>query len=95
MTEKLLLTIAAVFLILNTITFLIYGIDKWKAKRNLWRIPESVLLSLAAIGGSLGALLAMKFFNHKTRHARFRYGVPVIILLQVIILVSVYTIMLD
>ncbi|MBQ3636327.1 MAG: DUF1294 domain-containing protein [Bacteroidales bacterium] len=95
MTEKLLLTIAAVFLILNTITFLIYGIDKWKAKRNLWRIPESVLLSLAAIGGSLGALLAMKFFHHKTRHARFRYGVPVIILLQVIILVSVYTIMLD
>lgn len=67
---------------LNVITFLIYGIDKYKAKRAKWRIPESTLLWLAICGGSIGALLGMRVWRHKTRHKKFRYGVPLIIVLQ-------------
>ncbi len=72
------------FLILiNVVTFIAYGIDKWKAKNNMWRIPESTLLGLAAIGGSLGAWLGMQTFRHKTQHTKFTIGVPVILLLQI------------
>lgn len=67
---------------LNVVTFLIYGIDKYKAKRAKWRIPESTLLWLAICGGSIGALLGMRVWRHKTRHKKFRYGVPLIIVLQ-------------
>lgn len=64
--------------IINILTFLLYGIDKWKAKRALWRIPESVLLGMAAIGGSIGAWLGMHVWHHKAQHMKFRYGVPAI-----------------
>lgn len=67
---------------INVIAFLVYGIDKLKAKRGKWRIPESTLLLLAAIGGSIGAWLGMKVWHHKTMHKKFRYGLPLIILLQ-------------
>ncbi len=73
--------------IVNVLTFLLYGIDKWKAKRARWRIPEGVLLGLAAIGGSVGAWLGMRVWHHKTQHKRFRYGVPVILLIQIALLV--------
>lgn len=73
--------------IVNVLTFLLYGIDKWKAKRAQWRIPEGVLLGLAAIGGSVGAWLGMRVWHHKTQHKRFRYGVPVILLIQIALLV--------
>lgn len=69
--------------IINVITFLIYGIDKWKAKKEKWRIPESTLLLLAVVGGSIGALLGMKVWHHKTMHKKFKYGIPLIIVLQI------------
>ena len=69
--------------ILNVITFLIYAIDKWKAKKNRWRIPESTLLLLAVLGGSIGAWLGMKIWHHKTMHKKFKYGIPLIMILQI------------
>lgn len=74
-------------IILNVLTFFVYGIDKWKAKRHWWRIPEWVLLGLAFVGGSVGALLGMKIWHHKTLHLKFKYGVPMILLMQIALLV--------
>ena len=71
---------------INVLTFLLYGIDKWKAKRSRWRIPESVLLGMAAVGGSVGAWLGMRVWHHKTQHKKFRYGVPAILLAQIVLL---------
>ena len=67
---------------INVIAFIVYGIDKLKAKRGKWRIPESTLLLLAAIGGSVGAWLGMKVWHHKTMHKKFQYGVPLLLILQ-------------
>ena len=67
---------------INLLTFFVYGIDKWKAKRDKWRIPEITLLMLAALGGSVGALLGMSVFHHKTKHKKFLIGVPLILLAQ-------------
>ena len=74
----------------NLLTFVVYGIDKWKSKHKSWRIPEASLLLLAALGGSIGALLAMHLFHHKTLHKKFRYGVPLILLLQLSLGVFLY-----
>ena len=68
--------------IINILTFIFYGIDKLKAKKGKWRIPESTLLLLAIIGGSIGAFLGMKLWHHKTMHKKFKYGIPLIIILQ-------------
>ena len=73
--------------IINVVTFFVYGIDKWKAKRSKWRISEATLLILAVIGGSIGAWIGMKMWHHKTLHKKFRYGIPIIILLQIALLV--------
>ncbi len=67
---------------MNLIAFALYGIDKRRAKQGAWRISEYTLLLVALLGGSLGALLGMRYFRHKTRHRKFRYGVPLILLLQ-------------
>lgn len=78
--------ILIVYLIaINIIAFVIYGIDKQKAIRKQWRIPEAQLLAVAAIGGSAGALLGMQFFHHKTRKWKFRLGVPLILAVQLIV----------
>ena len=69
----------------NLLTFVTYGIDKYKARHKKWRIPEATLLLLAALGGSIGALLAMRVFRHKTQHKKFRYGVPALLLVQLAI----------
>lgn len=69
-------------LAVNVLTFIVYGFDKRKARRKRWRIPEATLLGLAVIGGSVGAWIAMHIFHHKTLHNKFRYGIPVIFLLQ-------------
>ena len=77
-------------LIANVATFIIYGIDKLKAKEHWWRISEFTLLLLAIVGGSIGAWLGMKVWHHKTLHKKFKYGVPVILFLQIIAFVVVY-----
>ena len=74
-----------VLLALNLLTFIVYGIDKWKAVKGKWRIPEATLLILAVIGGSIGALLGMQIWHHKTRHLKFKYGVPFILLAQIVL----------
>ncbi len=68
---------------INVVTFLVYGIDKVKAKHNSWRISEATLLTLAVVGGVIGALLGMKVWRHKTQHKKFKYGVPLILLTQI------------
>ncbi len=70
-------------IVINIVTFLVYGIDKWKAKQGSWRISEATLLILAAIGGSIGALLGMRVWHHKTMHKKFKYGLPLILLVQI------------
>ena len=77
-------------LVMNLVTFLVFGLDKWKAKRkvkneSVRRVPERALFLLAILGGSLGALLGMKVFHHKTLHKSFRFGIPAILTLQVLI----------
>lgn len=70
-------------LAVNVVAFAAFGIDKYKAKRGLWRISEATLLLLAVVGGSIGALMGMRIWHHKTQHAKFRYGLPLIILAQI------------
>lgn len=69
--------------VINLITFLIYGADKWKAVHHRWRVPEVTLILLAAAGGSAGAYLGMRIFHHKTRKNKFRIGIPAILFLQI------------
>lgn len=71
---------------INVLTFLIYGADKWKARRGKWRIPEETLIWLAIVGGSVGALLGMHLFRHKTKHKKFMIGIPAILLIQVVLI---------
>ena len=68
--------------VMSLLTFAAYGMDKRKAKKGQWRIPEKTLLLLAVLGGSLGALLGMYVFHHKTQKTKFVIGVPVIIAVQ-------------
>ena len=74
---------------INVIAFLVYGIDKWKAKKSLWRIRETALLGLAVLGGSIGAWLGMKVWRHKTMHKKFKYGIPLILIAQIAIVLLV------
>ena len=78
-------------LAVNIATFLLYGIDKYKAKKNQWRISEATLLTMAAIGGSIGAWTGMRLWHHKTMHKKFKYGIPLIIILQVALAVYLLT----
>ena len=102
-------------LVINVVTFFVYGVDKaaskrgqsqkyfgsaerkqfrtksnWKAKRSVWRIPEMTLLLLAVIGGSAGAWAGMKVWHHKTAHKKFKYGIPLIIIIQAAIVLWVF-----
>ena len=78
-------------LAINIATFLLYGIDKYKAKKGKWRISEATLLTMAAIGGSIGAWAGMRLWHHKTMHKKFKYGIPIIIILQVALAVYLLT----
>jgi uncharacterized membrane protein YsdA (DUF1294 family) len=69
-------------IVANTGAFVLYGIDKRKAQKHLWRIPERTLIGIAIVGGSIGALLGMKVFHHKTKHVKFTIGVPLIIIIE-------------
>ncbi len=73
--------------VINVLSFLIYGLDKLKAKYHKWRISEKTLLLLAILGGAYGSYLAMILFHHKTRKPLFKFGVPLILILETILLV--------
>ena len=70
-------------LAINAVVFIMYGIDKYKAKKAKWRISEATLLLLAVLGGSIGAWMGMKVWHHKTMHKKFKYGIPAILLMQI------------
>ena len=81
--------------LINLVTFLVFGLDKWKARRKVRneavrRVPEKTLFLLSILGGSIGALLGMRVFHHKTRHWYFRFGIPAILLCQIAAGVYVY-----
>ena len=76
------------YAIWNVAVFLLYGIDKWKAKRNAWRIPEKTLILCAVCFGALGAYFGMKKFRHKTRHAKFRILIPALAVLNVALIAA-------
>ncbi len=76
--------------VINLVTFAVYGIDKAKAKRGAWRVPEKTLFLLPLLGGSLGALLGMKVFRHKTKHWYFVWGIPLILVAQIALAIWLY-----
>ena len=75
--------LAYYLLTINAVAFIMYGIDKYKAKKAKWRISEATLLLLAVLGGSIGAWMGMKVWHHKTMHKKFKYGIPAILLIQI------------
>ena len=77
-------------ILVNAAAFLLMRIDKVKAKKNLWRIPERVLLGISAIGGSLGGLLGMQVFRHKTKHLRFAVGIPMMLAVHIALLIFLH-----
>lgn len=76
------------FIALNLIGFALMGIDKYKAKKRAFRIPEATLFIVAVIGGSIGSLIGMYAFRHKTRHWYFVYGMPFILIVQIILIIA-------
>lgn len=88
---KVILLVTIYFISMNLLGFLMMGVDKRKAKKHAFRIPEATLFIVALIGGSLGSLIGMYVFRHKTRHWYFVYGMPAILILQVLfILILLY-----
>ena len=83
-------TLLIYLIIVNVLTFFVFGLDKWKAKNHKWRIPESTLIGLCLFGGSLGALLGMYAFHHKTKKKKFTFTIPEILLIQIIAIVLAY-----
>lgn len=80
-------------LAINALSFILFGLDKYKAKKGKWRISEATLLMIAVIGGSIGAWAGMRLWHHKTMHKKFKYGIPIIIILQVCLVVFLHTIL--
>ena len=74
----------------NLVTFTVYGVDKAKARRGAWRVPEKTLFLLPLLGGSVGALLGMLIFRHKTKRWYFVWGIPLILLAQIALAVWIY-----
>lgn len=72
-------------IIINAIAFILMLADKYKAKKNLWRIPEATLMGFAAAGGSIGALAGMYLVRHKTRHLKFTLGIPILLFIHIMI----------
>ena len=77
--------------VINLLTFLVYGADKRRARKGKWRVPEKTLFLLPLLGGSIGALLGMRVFHHKTKHWYFVWGIPAILLAQIALAVWIYT----
>lgn len=80
MIDALIIYLAAI----NIIAFVAFGVDKYKARKGMWRIKESTLLLLAAVGGAGGAFAGMRVFRHKTRHAKFRILVPLLLVIWIL-----------
>ena len=81
--------VAAIYLAaINLITFCTFGADKRRARKDMRRVPEKRLFTLAALGGSVGAIFAMRIFRHKTLHRSFRYGIPAILIAQIALVVA-------
>ena len=80
-------------LAINIATFFLYGIDKYKAQKGRWSISEATLLMMAVIGGSIGAWVGMRLWHHKTMHKKFKYGIPIIIIMQVSLVVYLHSIL--
>lgn len=76
-------------LIINLVSFLSMGIDKWKAKRGAWRIPEQTLISMVLLGGGIGGIIGMYMFRHKTQKPRFYIGFPMILISEITIAVYI------
>lgn len=86
------ITLILVYLaVINFISFATMGVDKSKARKRSWRIPESTLFVLALIGGSIGSIAGMHLFHHKTRHWYFLYGMPAILIIQILIVIVLAT----
>ena len=84
MPRELLQLLLGYLLLINLIAFVLMGLDKGRARRGQWRVSEKALFLPAILGGSVGAVLGMRLFHHKTRHWYFRYGLPALLLLQVL-----------
>ena len=80
----------AYLIIINAAGLLFMLTDKRRAQRNLWRIPERTLMAVALLGGSFGTLLGMNLFRHKTKHDKFRIGIPIILSVQILFAVLIY-----
>ena len=77
--------------VINLLTFIVYGADKRRARKGKWRVPEKTLFLLPLLGGSIGALLGMRVFHHKTKHWYFVWGIPAILLAQIALAVWLLT----
>lgn len=83
-------TLLLTYLVLINLTgFAVMGIDKYKAKKRVFRIPEATLFSIALIGGSIGSIIGMYTFHHKTRHHKFTIGMPLILILQLLLIILI------
>lgn len=76
--------------LVNVFAFILYGIDKLKAKKSKWRVPESTLIGIAIIGGIIGAWSGMKVWHHKTLHKKFKYGIPLILVAQIALCIYLF-----
>ena len=79
--------LALYLLIINALGFVIMHADKQKARKDLWRIPETTLFAVAFLGGSLGCFMGMRLFRHKTKHLKFSLGLPLLLAVQIIALI--------
>ena len=91
MSDAIIIIVIAYFLIMNIVGYISMGLDKSKAKRRAWRIPEATLFSIAILGGSIGSLFGMFHFRHKTKHWYFVIGLPAIALIQLAIAIQLTT----
>ena len=91
LTDILMKVLYIYLIVINVAAFLLMLIDKVKAKKNLWRIPEATLFLVAAIGGSIGSLLGMYTFRHKTKHIKFIVGMPLILAAHIVIAILILT----
>lgn len=88
--EKWILYFIIYLIVINIVTFLVMGLDKWKAKRGSWRIQESALFTFVIFGGGIGGILGMAHFHHKTKKLKFQIGFPLILILEAAFLIYLF-----